>query len=401
MFPSNLEFPRTRMSRCRLARPCLALAAAALAACQGPPPEVGAEDFVRAQERLREADAEYAARSYYRAIDLYEEALETRPLIARDAYLKLAECYEVQGNLPMACARLESGRERYNGDRLILKRLAALYERQEKWAYALDCSEQVLARFPRDEEAARAVERLRKAVSGAIRSGPASEEISAPSARAQSPPRVAAASPAALVPKAVDISPPPPPPVERVEAPAAGPAPAAEIPVAAAAPPAPEPPSPEAPKPEEPSAPAPPPPAAPNGGEASPSEPPPAPPPPPAAPLAPSPEIKTLAGLLAEGKYPEAEAHYKSAIETTQDGTLNFRAGALFLDHRRYPHATLALLRAIELDPENPEIYDRLGDVSMGEGKRDVAIQWYKRGLDIAPDHEGLKAKIKAAYQKK
>lgn len=132
----------------------------------------------------------------------------------------------------------------------------------------------------------------------------------------------------------------------------------------------------------------------------------PASPPEPAAPAAPPTQepaapLGVLAALLAGGKANEADAHYRQTIGPSPEALDHLRAGMLFLEHRLPAQAAAALLRALELDPENPDVFGRLGDLRMEAGKPDEAVEWYRKGLRFAPDHEVLKEKLKAAYQKR
>lgn len=55
-----------------------------------------------------------------------------------------------------------------------------------------------------------------------------------------------------------------------------------------------------------------------------------------------------------------------------------------------HKNAEIALRRANDLDPENPEVYNLLGMVYRKTGRFQEALEVYQRGLDVAPKHKNL-----------
>ena len=53
-------------------------------------------------------------------------------------------------------------------------------------------------------------------------------------------------------------------------------------------------------------------------------------------------------------------------------------------------NAVIALKRAIELDPNNPEAYNLLGVLYRKSGRFQEALEVYQRGLAVAPKHKNL-----------
>ena len=64
--------------------------------------------------------------------------------------------------------------------------------------------------------------------------------------------------------------------------------------------------------------------------------------------------------------------------------------GAVLTTKKDYSSAELAFLRALQLNTNNPEIYNQLGLMYRQSGQFDKALETYKLGLETAPDNTNL-----------
>ena len=64
--------------------------------------------------------------------------------------------------------------------------------------------------------------------------------------------------------------------------------------------------------------------------------------------------------------------------------------GSVLTTKKEYASAELAFLRALELNKQNPEIYNQLGLMYRQSGQFNKALEIYKQGLETAPENPNL-----------
>jgi tetratricopeptide (TPR) repeat protein len=68
--------------------------------------------------------------------------------------------------------------------------------------------------------------------------------------------------------------------------------------------------------------------------------------------------------------------------------------GWVYFQQGKYDQAKLQFEKAYEINDQDRLILEHLGDVEYKLGNKSKAIEWWKKGLEIDPDHEQLKKKI-------
>ncbi len=64
--------------------------------------------------------------------------------------------------------------------------------------------------------------------------------------------------------------------------------------------------------------------------------------------------------------------------------------GSVLTSKNDYPNAETAFLRALQLNTQNPEIYNHLGRMYRQSGQFSKALEIYKQGLEIDPESPNL-----------
>jgi tetratricopeptide (TPR) repeat protein len=104
-----------------------------------------------------------------------------------------------------------------------------------------------------------------------------------------------------------------------------------------------------------------------------------------------------LERLLGEGRSAEAVSLYEVALAPLPEFALHLRAGERFAAGHLEAEAGAAYRRALQLAPRQPEVFVHLGDWNLARQRPDEAASWYRRGLEVAPGDEALKARLAAA----
>jgi len=93
---------------------------------------------------------------------------------------------------------------------------------------------------------------------------------------------------------------------------------------------------------------------------------------------------------------------FDDALEVTQAGLmldplsadLHETLGQIYLDMENYEESRTAFSRAMELAPENPNIYSRLGDLAMETGDLKTGLDWSRQAIEKDPQDHELVAKL-------
>ena len=99
-------------------------------------------------------------------------------------------------------------------------------------------------------------------------------------------------------------------------------------------------------------------------------------------------------------RFPEAEAAYKKAIELNpEDDNLYYELGDCYGDVAQYPESEVACRKAIELNPKNYDAYRELGDACKNQGKFAEAEEAYKVAIALNPEDYRAYPKLGKFYQ--
>lgn len=137
-----------------------------------------------------------------------------------------------------------------------------------------------------------------------------------------------------------------------------------------------------------------------------------------------------------KGNFEKADEYFEKALEADQQNALvlNNYAYNLFKRNTKLAKAQEMVLKALEIDPnsgsyadtygcilmalgnlaeaeiwinkalrlegENPEVLEHLGDIYFKQGKKNLAIETYKKALTKDPENKSLKNKITTGEQK-
>ncbi len=69
--------------------------------------------------------------------------------------------------------------------------------------------------------------------------------------------------------------------------------------------------------------------------------------------------------------------------------------GDALLQHDRIADAIAIFVLNVDMFPESFNAYDSLGEAYMMNGQRDLAIAKYQRSLELNPDNENARQKLK------
>ena len=106
--------------------------------------------------------------------------------------------------------------------------------------------------------------------------------------------------------------------------------------------------------------------------------------------------------LVARNQSARAMAIVQHYVSTNaNDGNGHQILGGLYLGEKNYSAAQTEFERAIELDPNNPQAYLRLGKVFELTSQMDPAIAQYQKALDLQPKHAPLATMIGNLYLQK
>lgn len=99
-----------------------------------------------------------------------------------------------------------------------------------------------------------------------------------------------------------------------------------------------------------------------------------------------------LADVAEQKKDLTAAVEYLQEAILLNDGLSSrfFRVADLLSDLEQYPAALEAMLQAVELEPENPRYLDRLIEISVLCGRKDIAEDGYQRLRMVNPENKKL-----------
>jgi tetratricopeptide (TPR) repeat protein len=99
--------------------------------------------------------------------------------------------------------------------------------------------------------------------------------------------------------------------------------------------------------------------------------------------------FKLAWNYLDQLNYPESEKFFKKAIELTPDDDELYRGlGWCYNGWRRVEDGEACFIKAIELDPKNADIYVELGRYYLDQREYHKSEAIYKKGLDLDPKRE-------------
>ncbi|WP_299676479.1 tetratricopeptide repeat protein [uncultured Tenacibaculum sp.] len=98
---------------------------------------------------------------------------------------------------------------------------------------------------------------------------------------------------------------------------------------------------------------------------------------------------KNIALILKEqGKTEEAIAAMSAARKALpEDLSLLLNQAQLYIDLNQMDKFGELMNEAVSLDPNNPTLYYNLGVVNTNQGRRDDAIKYYKKAIELKPDY--------------
>ena len=106
--------------------------------------------------------------------------------------------------------------------------------------------------------------------------------------------------------------------------------------------------------------------------------------------------------LIARNQSIEALARVQQYVATNEnDSTGHVILGSLKLKLNNYASAEAEFKRAIQIDPHNVPAYLKLGKVFEAQGKTDLAVASYQKGLDLQPNFPALATIIGNLYLSK
>jgi Flp pilus assembly protein TadD len=91
------------------------------------------------------------------------------------------------------------------------------------------------------------------------------------------------------------------------------------------------------------------------------------------------------ASLARSGEFPEAERHFRAALEKKPNTQTHAGLGFVLWQLDRVDEAIAQLQHAIEVDPENAAAYDQLGTILVQQGKLEEAASTYRRLVGTRP----------------
>lgn len=106
-----------------------------------------------------------------------------------------------------------------------------------------------------------------------------------------------------------------------------------------------------------------------------------------------------LGKALDEGGIPAAEAALQSLLPRRPDGPVfdesDFNAlGYRLLQENKVEPALFVMEKTVELFPDSWNAWDSLGEVSAKAGKKDRAIECYRKSLELNPKNKNGKAML-------
>ena len=107
-----------------------------------------------------------------------------------------------------------------------------------------------------------------------------------------------------------------------------------------------------------------------------------------------------LAALaIGDARRAEAAAHRHATLPINRFTPIRSQLNALgytLLQHDRVEDAIVIFRLNVEQFPESSNVYDSLGEAYMVHGDRAMAIENYRRSLELNPDNQNAKDKLKA-----
>lgn len=92
--------------------------------------------------------------------------------------------------------------------------------------------------------------------------------------------------------------------------------------------------------------------------------------------------------LVQQGKYEEAEAHYRAALAVySGEESIHYNYGNLLAKTQRFDEAITQYHEALQLNPGKPETHNNLGFVLNKQHRTDEAIAEYERAIFYQPDY--------------
>jgi len=101
--------------------------------------------------------------------------------------------------------------------------------------------------------------------------------------------------------------------------------------------------------------------------------------------------------LLRRGDRAAAEAVFRSSLKHEDSAVVRNNLGVIFFERRQYPAAAAEFAHAVRLDPGNADTLSNLGLAWEAMNRVEVAADFYKRALELEPNHIGARRNLARA----